>query len=52
MGLFNFGRDRGKAPKTPIQQGQEAANASEIALLMPAMRSAAGLAPKPSASSR
>ena len=34
MGLFNFGRDRGKAPKTPIVQGQEAANASEIAQML------------------
>lgn len=34
MGLFNFGRDHGKAPKTPISQGQEAANASEIAQML------------------
>lgn len=31
MGLFNFGRDKGKAPKTPIQQGAEQANAQELA---------------------
>jgi nucleoid-associated protein YgaU len=31
MGLFNFGRDKGKAPKTPIQSGSEQANAAEIA---------------------
>jgi len=31
MGLFNFGRDRGKAPKTPIQAGSESANAAELA---------------------
>jgi len=34
MGLFNFGRDQGKAPRTPIQQGQENANASEIAQML------------------
>jgi nucleoid-associated protein YgaU len=34
MGLFNFGRDHGKAPKTPIQQGAEQANASEIAQML------------------
>jgi nucleoid-associated protein YgaU len=31
MGLFNFGRDHGKEPKTPIRQGAEQANATEIA---------------------
>lgn len=31
MGLFNFGRDHGKAPKTPIAQGSERANAQELA---------------------
>jgi nucleoid-associated protein YgaU len=31
MGLFNFGRDHGKAPKTPVQAGQENANAAELA---------------------
>jgi nucleoid-associated protein YgaU len=31
MGLFNFGRDHGKAPKTPISQGKEQANAQELA---------------------
>jgi nucleoid-associated protein YgaU len=31
MGLFNFGRDSGKAPKTPIRQGTEQANAAELA---------------------
>jgi nucleoid-associated protein YgaU len=34
MGLFNFGRDRGRDPKTPIQQGAEKANASEIAEML------------------
>lgn len=34
MGLFNFGRDRGKAPKTPIRQGAEQANAAEIAQML------------------
>ena len=34
MGLFNFGRDSGKAPKTPIRQGAEQANASEIAEML------------------
>lgn len=34
MGLFNFGRDHGKAPKTPIAAGAEAANASEIAQML------------------
>jgi nucleoid-associated protein YgaU len=34
MGLFNFGRDQGKAPRTPIQQGKENANASEIAEML------------------
>jgi nucleoid-associated protein YgaU len=31
MGLFDFGRDRGKEPKTPIRQGAEKANAAELA---------------------
>jgi nucleoid-associated protein YgaU len=31
MGLFNFGRDHGKAPKTPISLGQESTNAQELA---------------------
>jgi len=31
MGLFNFGREHGKAPKTPIGQGAEQANARELA---------------------
>lgn len=34
MGLFNFGRDRGRDPKTPIQQGAEQVNASEIAQML------------------
>jgi len=34
MGLFDFGRDRGKQPKTPIQQGAEQANAAEIAEML------------------
>ena len=34
MGLFNFGRDHGKAPKTPIRQGAEQANAAEIAEML------------------
>lgn len=34
MGLFNFGRDSGKAPKTPVSPGQESANASEMAELL------------------
>ncbi len=34
MGLFNFGRDRGKEPKTPIRHGAEQANASEIAQML------------------
>lgn len=34
MGLFNFGRDHGKAPRTPIRQGDETANASEIAQML------------------
>lgn len=34
MGLFNFGRDHGKAPKTPIRQGDEQANAAEIAQML------------------
>lgn len=31
MGLFNFGRDSGKAPQTPIAPAQEQANAAELA---------------------
>jgi nucleoid-associated protein YgaU len=31
MGLFNFGRDVGKAPKTPIAPAAEQANAAELA---------------------
>ena len=31
MGLFNFGRDSGKAPKTPIAPAAEQANAAELA---------------------
>ncbi|HET9159835.1 MAG TPA: peptidoglycan-binding protein LysM [Caulobacteraceae bacterium] len=31
MGLFNFGRDSGKTPQTPITPAQEQANASELA---------------------
>ena len=31
MGFFNFGRDVGKSPKTPVRQGAEQANASELA---------------------
>jgi nucleoid-associated protein YgaU len=31
MGLFDFGRDRGKEPRTPIRQGAEKANAAELA---------------------
>lgn len=34
MGLFNFGRDHGKPPKTPIRQGAEQANAAEIAQML------------------
>ena len=34
MGLFNFGRDQGKAPKTPIRQGAEQANAAEISEML------------------
>lgn len=34
MGLFNFGRDKGKQPKTPIQQGSEQASASEISQML------------------
>lgn len=34
MGLFNFGRDSGKAPKTPVSPGAETANASEMAELL------------------
>lgn len=34
MGLFNFGRDRGQQPKTPIRQGAEQANAAEIAEML------------------
>jgi nucleoid-associated protein YgaU len=31
MGLFNFGREAGKAPKTPIAPAAEQANAAELA---------------------
>jgi nucleoid-associated protein YgaU len=31
MGLFSFGREKGKDPKTPIRQGAEQANAQELA---------------------
>jgi hypothetical protein len=31
MGLFNFGRDRGKDLKTPIRQGSEQTSAAEMA---------------------
>ena len=31
MGLFNFGRDRGKDLKTPIRQGSEQSSAAEMA---------------------
>ena len=31
MGLFNFGRDVGKPPKTPINPAAEQANAAELA---------------------
>jgi nucleoid-associated protein YgaU len=31
MGLFNFGRESGKAPKTPIAPASEQANAAELA---------------------
>ena len=34
MGLFNFGRDKGKSPKTPFRPGQEQANAAEIAEML------------------
>lgn len=34
MGLFNFGRDHGKPPKTPIKAGAENANAGEIAEML------------------
>ncbi len=34
MGLFNFGRDRGKEPKTPIRQGSEQASAAEMAQML------------------
>ncbi|MBC7769044.1 MAG: peptidoglycan-binding protein LysM [Phycisphaerales bacterium] len=35
MGLFNFGRDQGKQPKTPIGQGgAEQANATEISQML------------------
>lgn len=34
MGLFNFGRDHGKAPKTPITPGKEQANAGELAEML------------------
>jgi nucleoid-associated protein YgaU len=31
MGLFNFGRDSGRQPKTPVRPGAEQANAAELA---------------------
>jgi nucleoid-associated protein YgaU len=34
MGLFNFGRDHGKTPKTPVKAGAETANASELAQML------------------
>jgi nucleoid-associated protein YgaU len=34
MGLFNFGRDRGKDLKTPIRQGSEKASAAEMAEML------------------
>jgi nucleoid-associated protein YgaU len=34
MGLFNFGRERGREPKTPFRPGAEKANASEIAEML------------------
>jgi nucleoid-associated protein YgaU len=34
MGLFNFGRDRGKELKTPIRQGSEKTSAAEMAEIL------------------
>ena len=34
MGLFDFGRDRGKAPKTPIAKGAEQANVLELVQML------------------
>jgi len=34
MGLFNFGRDRGREPKTPIRPGAEKASAAEMAEML------------------
>ena len=34
MGLFNFGRDRGKDLKTPIRQGSEKTSAAEMAEML------------------
>jgi nucleoid-associated protein YgaU len=34
MGLFNFGRDRGKELKTPIRQGSEKTSAAEMAEML------------------
>lgn len=34
MGLFNFGRDHGKTPKTPVKAGAESANATELAEML------------------
>lgn len=34
MGFFNFGRDHGKAPKTPIAPAKEQANAAELAQML------------------
>jgi nucleoid-associated protein YgaU len=34
MGLFNFGRDRGKELKTPIRKGSEQTSAAEMAQLL------------------
>lgn len=34
MGLFNFGRDHGKTPKTAVKAGAESANATELAEML------------------
>ncbi|HYD72795.1 MAG TPA: peptidoglycan-binding protein LysM [Candidatus Binatia bacterium] len=34
MGLFNFGRDRGREPKTPIRPGAEKTSAAEMAEML------------------
>jgi nucleoid-associated protein YgaU len=34
MGLFNFGRESGRAPKTPVAAGAETANAAELAEML------------------